>query len=100
MAIELPATDLSKRIREAVSSGEFEKARRLWVEYGNKFRQDLRRGTVPRSRLEEARQLAEWTRSTALCARAFARDRLAQIAVSRRYDRAPRESRSYVALRG
>jgi len=100
MAIETPSTELPERIRQAVASGEFAKARLLWAEYGNRFCEDLRRGPVPHSRLQDARQLAEWTRATALCARAFARDRLAQIAVSRRYGCAGHETESSVAVRG
>ena len=76
---------LPQLIRETVASGDFSKARLLWEEYGERFHADMLRGPVPISRLTEARELAEWTRVAALCARARAQDRLNQIAVSQKY---------------
>jgi hypothetical protein len=76
---------LPQQIRDAVASDEFSKARLLWEEYGELFRADILRGPVPQSRLAEARELAEWTRMAALCARARMRDRLNQIAVAQKY---------------
>ena len=76
---------LPERIRQAVASGEFPKARLLWEEYGESFRTDRLRGPLPLSRLAEARELAEWTRMAALCARAHIQDRLNQIAVAQKY---------------
>ena len=93
------AADLAGRIREAVSSGDFPEAQRLWREYGERFCEDLRRGPVPQIRLTEARKLSEWTRTTALCARAFARDRLQRMAVARQYHIAPPPP-STVTMRG
>jgi len=79
------AADLAGKIREAVSSGDFPEAQRLWREYGQRFREDLRRGALPHSRLTEARELAQWTKTMALCARAFARDRLQRTVVAQQY---------------
>lgn len=76
---------LPERIRKAVASGEFPKARLLWEEYAETFRTDRKLGPLPLSRLAEARELAEWTRVAALCARARIQDRLNQIAVSQKY---------------
>jgi hypothetical protein len=76
---------LPQRIRKAVASGEFSKARLLWEEYGAACRADRLRGPLPLSRLAEARELAEWTRMAALCARARIQDRLNQIAVAQKY---------------
>jgi hypothetical protein len=76
---------LPRQIREAVASGDLLKARLLWEEYGETFRADRLRGPLPQRRLAEARELAEWTRMAALCARAHLRDRLNQIAVAQRY---------------
>ena len=76
---------LPQRIRKAVASGEFPKARLLWEEYGESFRAERKRGPLPLSRLAEARELAEWTRMAALCARARIQDRLNQIAVAQKY---------------
>jgi hypothetical protein len=81
----LERDNLPQQIRKAGASGEFAKVRRLWEEYGDTFRADRLRGPLPRSRLAEARELYEWTRMVALCARARARDRLNQIAVAQKY---------------
>ncbi|HMD70702.1 MAG TPA: hypothetical protein VKF41_05130 [Bryobacteraceae bacterium] len=82
---QLPS--LPQRIRQAVASGEFPKARLLWEEYGESFRTDRLRGPLPLSRLAEARELAAWTRMAALSARAHAQARLNQIAVAQKYAR-------------
>ena len=58
---------LPQRIRKAVASGEFPKARLLWEEYGETFRTGRLRGPLPLGRLAEARELARWTRMAALC---------------------------------
>jgi len=76
---------LPQRIRAAVASGELTKARSLWEEYGETFRADRQHGRLSRDRLTEARELAEWTRMAALCARARIQDRLNQIAVAQKY---------------
>jgi hypothetical protein len=87
---------LPQRIRKAVASGEFSKVRLLWEEYGETFRTDRKRGPLPLSRLEEARELAEWTRMAALCARAHAQAKLNQIAVAQKYGRPPIPARTRV----
>jgi hypothetical protein len=76
---------LTQQIRATVASGEFLKARLLWAEYGRQFRADIERGPLPQTRLAEARELYEWTRMVALCARAHAQAKLNQIAVARKY---------------
>jgi hypothetical protein len=86
MASESPQkSNLPQRIREAVGSGEFSKARLLWEEYGAAFRADRLCGPLPQSRLVEARELAEWTRMAALCTRAHAQAKLNRIAVAQKY---------------
>ncbi len=92
--------DLPGRIREAVASGDFEKARLLWIEYGERFRENAARGPISLKCMAEARDLAEWTRVTTMCARSFARDRLARISVSRRYSSAARQPAHTLALCG
>ena len=76
---------ITHQIRNAAASGEFSKARLLWEDYGRQFRADILRGPVPQSRLAEARELYEWTRMVALCARAHAQAKLNQIAVAGKY---------------
>jgi hypothetical protein len=82
-SIETPS--LPQRIRKAVASGEFPKARLLWEEYGETFRADRSRGPLRLSRLAEARELAEWTRMATLCARSHAQAKLNHIAVAQKY---------------
>ncbi len=88
---------LPRRIRQAVAAGEFTEARLLWEEYGAQFRADILRGPVPESRLNEARELAAWTRMAALSARAHAQAKLNQIAVAQRYQTRQAQPRSRVA---
>ena len=92
----MPPGSLPQRIRDAVAAGEFAKARRLWEEYGDTFRADRERGPLPLSRLAEARELAEWTRMAALCARAHAQAKLNQIAVAGKYEATPPPVRTRV----
>jgi hypothetical protein len=96
----LDQSALPARIRDAVASGEFSKAGALWAEYGDEFRKLLNTGGASLRRLDEARQLAEWTRTAALCTRAFARDRLARLAVAGRYQTAADKPKPTRALRG
>jgi hypothetical protein len=100
MSTDPNRNQLPARIREAVASEEFSKAQFLWEQYAEQFCSDIGRGPVPESRFREACELADWTRITALCARAFARDRLARIAVAQQYEGAANRSPSIVAVRG
>lgn len=87
---------LPQQIRNAVASGEFSRARLLWEDYGQEFRAGILSGPMPQSGLTEARELSEWTRMTALCARAHAQAKLNQIAVARKYgspERPPQTTR-------
>jgi hypothetical protein len=91
--------NLPQRIRDAVASGEFTKARLLWEEYGDTFRAARLRGPLPVDRLVEARELAEWTRMAALGARALIQDRLNQIAVAQKYGWPQKQPQTRVAAR-
>jgi hypothetical protein len=90
---------LPQRIRKAAASGEFAEVRLLWEEYGDTFRADRLRGPLPLSRLTEARELYEWTRMVALCARAHTQARLNQIAVARKYGWPERRPQSTLVVR-
>ena len=90
---------LPQRIRKAVASGEFPKARLLWEEYGETFRTGRLRGPLPLSRLAEARELARWTRMAALSARAHAQARLNQIAVAQKYGCPQEQPRTRIMAR-
>jgi hypothetical protein len=93
------ADSLPQRIRKAVESGEFSKARLLWEQYGASFRTDRLLGPLPASRLTEARELATWTRITVLSARAHAQARLNQIAVAQKYGWPERRPQSRISAR-
>jgi hypothetical protein len=91
--------NLPQRIRDAVASGEFTKAKLLWEEYGETFRADRQRGPLSLGRVVEARELAEWTRMAALCARAHIQDRLNQIAVAQKYGWPQKQPQARVVAR-
>ena len=63
---------MEHRIREAVASGQFAKAQKLWNEYVVQLQEEIRRGSCPASRMQELSELVAWTRSAALCDRAHA----------------------------
>jgi hypothetical protein len=82
----MPQTDpQTEPIRRAVASGEFRKALALWEDHARQLRQEIRNRTLTKEKLAEARELVEWCRVTALCARSHAQSRLNQIAAARRY---------------
>ncbi len=82
----MPTVDpRTEPIRLAVSSGEFRKALALWEDHARQLREEIRSGTFTKQKLAEARELVEWCRITALCAKAHAQARLHQIAVARKY---------------
>ena len=72
-------------IRQAVASGEFQKAQLLWDGYAALLCEELRHGSVPEARLAEARELVEWTRRVVMCARAHAQSRLDSMLVAQTY---------------
>jgi len=76
---------LTADLRNAVASGEFRKALALWEDHARQLRGELQSGRFTKEKLAETRELAEYCRVTALCARAHAQARLNRIAVARRY---------------
>jgi hypothetical protein len=82
-------TDRSKpledRIRDAVTSGEFVKAKALWLELGDRLRRELAGHTLPMARLRQTRELLEWCRIRAVTERTRCQQRLNQLAVTGRY---------------
>ena len=64
------------RIRDAIDSGEYQKALRLWNGYAAQVRAEIRKGTLSMDALAEARELVAWSRTVLNCARAHALDRL------------------------
>jgi len=76
---------LEGRIRDAVASGEFGKARALWIELGDRLRSEsaLHQGSA--ARLRQARDLLAWCRTMALADRTRCQQRLNQLAIAARY---------------
>jgi hypothetical protein len=82
----MPAVDpRTDPIRRAAASGEFRKAQTLWEDHARQLREEIRSGTFSSEKLAQTRELAEWCRITALCARSHAQSRLNRIAVAQRY---------------
>jgi hypothetical protein len=76
-------------IRQAMASGQFPLAGRLWNGYAAQLTEQLRRGSLTAVALEEARELVEWSRRTVLSMRAQAQGRLSSLHVAGVYDSAP-----------
>jgi hypothetical protein len=72
-------------IRQAVASGEFQRAALLWNEYAAGIREEIGRGTCTQARMAEAGELLEWSCGVALCERAHARSQLDTIWVASQY---------------
>jgi hypothetical protein len=80
-----PVDARTEPIRRAVASGEFGKAQALWEDYAGRLAEEVRSGTFSSAKLEATRELAEWCRVTALCARSHAQGRLNRMAIARQY---------------
>lgn len=80
-----PAKPLEDRIRDAVASGEFAKAKTLWVQLGDRLRHEFAGRMLSAARLRQTRELLEWCRIMAIADRARCQQRLNQLAVSGRY---------------
>jgi hypothetical protein len=75
-----------------MSSGEFDRASRIWNEYAGERLAEARRGCG--DRLPEMRELTEWARTVAVCFHAQAlrtlRTRLTEMHAADAYGRATR----------
>jgi hypothetical protein len=78
---KLPET----RVREAVASGEFHRAQQLWNAYMVQLEEEIRQGTFSTTKLAQVRDLMEWSRGVALCARLHAQDRLNRVLIAAKY---------------
>jgi hypothetical protein len=72
-------------IHQAVASGEFERATRLWNEYAAGIREEIGRGSCSQARMAEMVELVEWSRRVVLCDRARAQGQLTTIWVASQY---------------
>jgi len=84
-----PIVSTESRIREAVASGEFERAQELWNTYVVQLQEELQRGAFSSRQLEEVRRLMDWCRGVALCTRLHAQDRLNSLLVAAEYGNPP-----------
>jgi len=53
-------------ISEAVASGEFGRARALWIELGSSLQRELVAGGLTAARLHQTRELLDWCRTQAI----------------------------------
>jgi hypothetical protein len=80
-------------IRQAVACGDFLRATSLWNEYASLLHREICRGICTQARIDEARDLLEWSRRTVALARAHAQSRLDALRVAEQYLRtAPRSA--------
>ena len=79
-------TSATAHIREAIASGEFSKALRLWNEYANQLAAKVRGGVATESDFAAARELMEWSRSAVRVFRAHAAYQLYQLCTTRKYE--------------
>jgi hypothetical protein len=79
---------LKDTIRQAIACREYQKARKLWAEYIDGLRAELRRGALTQGKMEEARELLEWARLTMRCQQAHIRQRLSGLRVAGIYGQA------------
>jgi predicted protein tyrosine phosphatase len=63
-------------IRDAVNSGEFERAQLLWNQCAAAMTEEVRGGRLSASRIAEVRELVEWSRVVVLSERAHMQYRL------------------------
>ena len=73
-------------IRQAVNSGEFDRAQLLWNQCAAGLAEELRTGCLSAARLSEVRELVEWSRIVVLCARAHLLDQLNSLHVAGEYE--------------
>jgi hypothetical protein len=88
---------LTNPVRQAIAAGEFEKAQVLWEGYAAQLRRELAEGAVSAARLEEMRELVEWSRRTVLCATSHDRSRMDALAGAVRVAQAYEGERSHAA---
>jgi len=66
-------------IREAISSGEFQRAQLLWDFSAARLTEEFENGGFTQPRLAEIRELVEWSRTAFLCDRAHMQDQLRRL---------------------
>jgi hypothetical protein len=88
------ADDHTSGIRNAVASGEFPRAERLWREYMAGLREQIDRGALSSVQFKEAGELLEWVRLVITCRRAHIQNQLASVQAAGAYLGGPPEPAS------
>lgn len=73
-------------IRQAVNSGEFDRAWLLWNELAAGLEEELHNRSLTAARLAEVNELIAWSRSVVLCDRAHIQDQLNSMHVAGEYE--------------
>jgi hypothetical protein len=95
----MPETSPEEPIRQAVASGEFEKALALWTEYAAQLEEELRGQRLSATRFQEMEALVEWSRSVVQCARAHDQELLNSICAAGKYSSpAPRSEPQIIQI--
>jgi hypothetical protein len=63
-------------IRQAVNSGEFDRAQLLWNQYAAGLAEELSNRCLSAARLAEVRELVEWSRTVVMCERSHLQSKL------------------------
>jgi hypothetical protein len=72
-------------IREAIASGEFERAMLLWGEFASQIADEIGRGICTDATMKETAELVAWSRGVVLCERAHAQSQLTTMWVASQY---------------
>jgi hypothetical protein len=73
-------------IRQAVISGEFDRAQLLWSQCVAGLAGELSDGSLNEARLKEVRELVEWSRVVVLCARAHLLNQINSLHIAGEYE--------------
>ena len=73
-------------LRQAVCSGDFERAQLLWNECAACLADELSGRRLSEARLAEVRELVEWSRNVVSCARAQMQNRINSLHVAGEYE--------------
>jgi hypothetical protein len=78
--------DLRQSIRQAMASGEFVTAQRLWHTYAEQVRAAILKGSATADLMTEMRELVDWSRLVVQTFRAHTGDQVNRAHVARVYD--------------
>ena len=81
-------------IREAIASGEFQRALSLWNELTAELRDEIGRGACTQGSITETMELTAWSRDVLLCERAHLQSQLSTMWVASQYGPADWETSS------